>query len=92
MERIIETYISYCKILNKEEDIRIISARELSAEEQEQVISSYKRNRPDVKFKVTYEVDAAILGGLQIFAGTNFLDCSLRSRIEKLKGELAKIA
>ena len=55
-------------------------------------MNAYKRNKPDIKFKVTYEVDPSILGGLQIFAGTNFLDCSLRSRMEKLKGELARIA
>lgn len=92
LEKIIQTYISYCKILNKEEDIRIISAKELSKEEREQVVAAYKQNKPDVRFKVTYEVDPAILGGLQIFAGTDFLDCSLRSRLEKLKSELNRIA
>jgi F-type H+-transporting ATPase subunit O len=51
-----------------------------------------KKNKPGVRFKVTYEVDPAILGGLQIFAGSEFLDCSLRSRIEKLKSELSRIA
>ena len=91
MPKIIETYISYCKILNKEEDIKIISAKKLSKEEKEQVMAAVKRNKPDSKFKVTYEVDPAILGGLQIFAGTEFLDCSLRSRIERLKTELGRI-
>lgn len=92
LEKIIDTYVSYCKILNKEEDIRIISAVELTAEQREKVIAAYKRNKPDVRFKVTYEVDESILGGLQIFAGTDFLDCSLRSRLERLKSELSKIA
>lgn len=92
LEKIIQTYISYCKILNKEEDIRIISAKELTKEEKEQVVASYKKNKPDVRFKVTYEIDEAILGGLQIFAGSEFLDCSLRSRLDKLKTELSKIA
>lgn len=27
LDKIVSTYISYCKILNKEEDIRIISAK-----------------------------------------------------------------
>ena len=92
LEKIIETYISYCKILNKEEDIRIISAKELSEAERKQVVDAYKQNKPDVRFKVTYEVDPAILGGLQIFAGSEFLDCSLRSRLERLKTELNRIA
>lgn len=92
LEKILETYISYCKILNKEEDIRIISATQLSEEQRQQVVAAYKKNKPDVRFKVTYEVDPAILGGLQIFAGSEFLDCSLRSRLEKLKSELNRIA
>ena len=58
---------------------------ELTQEEKDQVVASYRKNKPDTKFKVTYEVDPSILGGLQMFAGTSFLDCSLRSRIEKLK-------
>jgi F-type H+-transporting ATPase subunit O len=78
--------------LNKEEDIKIISAKELTAAEKEQVVKSIKTQKPDVRFKLSYEIDATILGGLQIYAGTDFLDCSLRSRIEKLKSELAKIA
>ncbi len=56
------------------------------------MIASLKKNKPGMRFKVTYEVDPAILGGLQIFAGSEFLDCSLRSRIERLKQELGRIA
>ena len=92
LEKSVEAYIAYCKILNKEEDIRVISAKELSKEERDQVVNAYRQQKPDSKFKVTYEVDASILGGLQIFAGSEFLDCSLRSRLEKLKTEVSKIA
>lgn len=91
LEKIIETFVAYCKILNKEEDIRIISAKTLEESEKEKVIQAIKKNKPDVRFKLTYEVDPAILGGLQIYAGTDFLDCSLRSRMEKLKTELGRI-
>ena len=63
----------------------------MSKEEKDQVVQAYKQNKPDTRFKVTYEVDPAILGGLQIYAGSNFLDCSLRSRLQKLKSELAKM-
>lgn len=92
LEKTIDTYVQYCKILNKEEDIRVISAVELANQERERVVASLKKNKPGVRFKVTYEVDATILGGLQIFAGSEFLDCSLRSRIERLKSELSRIA
>lgn len=70
----------------------MISAADLNKTQKARVIESLKQNKPGIRFKVTYEVDPAILGGLQIFAGSEFLDCSLRSRIEKLKSELSRIA
>ena len=70
----------------------MICATKLNKEERGRVMESLKKNKPGVRFKVTYEVDPSIMGGLQIFAGTEFLDCSLRSRIEKLKSEIARIA
>jgi len=70
----------------------VISAVQLSKEEKEKVVASLKKSKPGVKFRVSYEVEPVILGGLQIYAGSEFLDCSLRSRIERLKSELNKIA
>ena len=70
LEKIIEIYANYCKILNKEQDIKVISAVELSNEEREKVVASVKKSKPDVRFKVSYEVDPNILGGLQIYAGS----------------------
>jgi F-type H+-transporting ATPase subunit delta len=91
LEKIIEKYISYCKILNKEEDIKVISAKALTEEQKTMVAEAIKKNKPDVKFKLTYQIDHSIMGGLQIYAGTEFLDCSLRSRMQRLKAELSKI-
>lgn len=65
---------------------------ELGKDQKSRVVQSLKKNKPDTRFKVTYEIDPAILGGLQIYAGSEFLDCSLRSRMEKLKSELSRIA
>ena len=56
--------------MNKEEDIRVISAAKLDKDQKSRVIESLKKNKPGTKFKVTYEIDPAILGGLQIFAGS----------------------
>lgn len=70
LEKSIDTYLSYCKILNKEEDIRVISAVKLNKEEKGRVVAALKSNKPDTRFKVSYEVDPAIMGGLQIFAGS----------------------
>lgn len=92
LPKIIEKYQEYYKILNKEEDIRIISAKELTPEERTRVVESVKKGKQGIQFKITYEVDTNILGGLQIYSGSTFLDCSLRSRLDRLRGELAKIA
>jgi hypothetical protein len=40
--------------LNKEEDIRIISAKDLNDKEKDQVVQSIKKNKPDVRFKISY--------------------------------------
>lgn len=56
------------------------------------MVEALKKSRPGVTFKVTYKVDDLILGGLQVYSGHDFLDCSLRSRITRLKSELNKIA
>ena len=92
LPKIIEKYHEYYKILNKEEDIRIISAQELTQEEKNRVVESVKKGKQGIQFKISYEVDSGILGGLQIYSGSTFLDCSLRSRLDKLRSELAKIA
>jgi len=56
------------------------------------VVESVKKGKQGVQFKISYEVDASILGGLQIYSGSTFLDCSLRSRLDRLRAEIAKIA
>lgn len=80
-----EKFDDYVKILSKQEDIRIISAKELSEGERKEVEGALSRGRPGVSFNVEYEVDSTILGGLQVYSGSTFLDCSLRSRVDKLK-------
>jgi F-type H+-transporting ATPase subunit O len=65
---------------------------ELNEEQRVRVVESVRKSKPQTRFKVSYEVDPAILGGLQVFMGSEFLDCSLRSRIERLKSELSRIA
>lgn len=91
LPKILEKYQEYYKILNKEEDIKIISAKELSPEEKVRVVEAAKKGKQGIQFKVTYDVDANILGGLQIYSGSTFLDCSLRSRLDKLRGEILKL-
>ncbi|XP_051912548.1 ATP synthase subunit delta-like [Hippocampus zosterae] len=84
-----EKYSEFLKVLGKEEDVRVISHRNLTDEEKARVKDSLGK-RGEGALTITYEVDPAIMGGLQIFRGSTFMDCSLRSRLERIQGELAK--
>ena len=42
-------------------------------------------------FTVEYDVDPEILGGLQIYFGDSFLDCSLGTRITRIRDEISRI-
>jgi F0F1-type ATP synthase delta subunit len=42
-------------------------------------------------FDVTYDIDPAILGGLQLFFPTAFMDLSLKTRIDRLEDECSGI-
>ncbi|EAS04935.2 ATP synthase F1, delta subunit (macronuclear) [Tetrahymena thermophila SB210] len=92
LPKIAEKYMDYYRILNKQESITIISAQELTAAEKQKVEQGLKKGNANVQFTVVYQVDPAILGGLQMYSGNNFLDCSLLSRVNKLKTEIAKIS
>ena len=91
LENIILKFDSYIKLLDKEENIRIISHKELNAQEKDKIKNSLEKKFQSSKFNVKYEIDKNILGGLQIYFGNSFLDCSAASRIQKLKTEFFKL-
>lgn len=55
------------------------------------MLASITKGKQGIQFKISYEVDSTILGGLQVYSGSTFLDCSLRSRLDKLRGEIRKL-
>ena len=67
--------------MNKEENIRIISAKPLSKDEEKRVLEALKKANKGVNFTIKYEIDPTILGGLQMYSGNTFMDCSLFSRV-----------
>jgi F0F1-type ATP synthase delta subunit len=78
---------------NKEEKITILSAYELSSSERDEVESALKQN-PDnsgKEFTIEFEVDEAIVGGLQLYTESKFMDMSVSSRIERISAEFNKI-
>jgi F-type H+-transporting ATPase subunit O len=92
LPKILDKYVDYYRILNKEENITIISAEDLSNEDRERVRESLQQANKGVTFTLKFQVDPTILGGLQMYSGNRFMDASLTSRLAKVKGELAKIS
>lgn len=91
LPKVLDKYVDYYKILNKEENITIISAQELNENDKKRVVEALKTSQKGVTFTLKYKVDPAILGGLQMYSGNRFMDASLASRVTKIKGELQKL-
>jgi len=91
LPKILTKYIEYYRILSKEENITIISAYELKDADKDRVHAALKQSQKGVNFTLRYKVDPAIMGGLQLYSGNTFMDCSLASRVAKVKLELAKL-
>jgi F-type H+-transporting ATPase subunit O len=89
---IAKKYDEYYKLLNKEEGATVISARELNAEQKKKVQRTLEETYKGTSFTIKYEVDPSILGGLQIYFGNSFMDASLLSRVNTIRGEFEKLS
>ena len=78
---------------NKEEKITVISAYNLSSDEEQQVLSALKANPQNQgkEFVIEFSVDESILGGLQMYTESEFMDMSLSSRVDRLHQEIYKM-
>lgn len=90
---IADRYIKLYKTLNKEEKITIISAEQLSSEQESQVLSALKANpnNEGKEFILEFTIDETIKGGLQMYTETEFMDMSLASRMDKVKSEISRM-
>lgn len=93
VEKIAEKYAKLYQQFNKEEKITIISAQELSADQQKQVMAALQANPQNEgkQFTIDYEVDETILGGLQMYTESEFMDMSLSSRLTRIENEVSKL-
>ena len=73
---------------NKRLEVTLTSAVELDSKIVEQVGEQIER-QTDRSIDLTSEVDPEILGGLVLRVGNKVLDASLRSKLEKLRKEVA---
>lgn len=94
IKEISEKYAKLYQQFNKEEKITIISAQKLNSEEENQVLSALKANPQNQgkEFMLEFKVDESILGGLQMYTESEFMDMSLASRLDRLANEIQKMA
>lgn len=91
---IADKYARLYQEFNKEEKITIISATELSDSERGEVLSALQANPQNAgkQFTIEYEVDSSILGGLQMYTESEFMDMSLSSRMDRIQQEVSKLS
>jgi len=93
IKEITEKYVKLYQQFNKEEKITIISAYKLSGDEEQQVLAALKANPQNSgkEFQLEFKQDPAILGGLQMYTESEFMDMSLSSRLDKINQEVGKL-
>ena len=83
--KIVDTYVQQMKASRGEVSATIISADPLSKAQTDAVESAMKNQvGKGKKVILSTEVDPSILGGLQVQIGDQFLDLSVKSRIDEL--------
>ena len=85
-------YKEYMLAKEKREVVKVVSATALNDQEKDEVEAALRDYDTSKKYELSYDVDASILGGVQLYFPTAFMDLSLRSRLEKIRDELAGIA
>ena len=88
-----EKYIKLYGQFNKEEKITIISAKDLSESEKQEVLSALQENpnNQGKEFQLEFKVEASIQGGLQMYTESEFMDMSLQSRMDYINTEIGKM-
>lgn len=78
---------------NKQEKITIISAEELSESQKGDVLKALQGNPQNAgkAFTIEYQIDGSIIGGLQMYTESEFMDMSLASRLSRINEEVVKL-
>lgn len=85
LPKVASTYARLMKAKRGQVDATIISADELTQKQSEQIAAAIKATNKDAKeVIVSTQVDPSIIGGIQVQIGDQFLDLSIKSRIEEI--------
>jgi F-type H+-transporting ATPase subunit O len=85
LTKVVSTYSTLMKAKRGEVDATIISADPLTKKETEQVAAAIKAtSKATGEVIISSKVDPSIIGGIQVQIGDQFLDLSIKSRIEEI--------
>jgi len=85
LPKVVSTYGTYMKAKRGEVDATIISAEPLTKKDSEQIAAAIKATSKGAsEVVITSTVDPSIIGGIQVKIGDQFLDLSIKSRIEEI--------
>jgi F-type H+-transporting ATPase subunit delta len=91
LAEVAKTYEIHVKSLEKKETVRVVSADQLGDDEKKEVQKALQEMDKNKKYELTFSVDPSILGGLQLYFPSAFMELSLRSRFDKIKEEVSNI-
>uniref|UniRef100_A0A7R9ZQE6 ATP synthase subunit 5, mitochondrial n=1 Tax=Craspedostauros australis TaxID=1486917 RepID=A0A7R9ZQE6_9STRA len=85
LPKVVEQYALLMKAKRGQVDATIISADKLSKKQTDEIGAAIKATSKDAKeVVINTEVDPSIIGGIQVQIGDQFLDLSVKSRIEEI--------
>jgi F-type H+-transporting ATPase subunit O len=85
LPKVASTYAQLMKAKRGQVDATIISADALTKTQSDQIAAAIKASTKDAKeVVISSEVDPSIIGGIQVQIGDQFLDLSIKSRIEEI--------
>lgn len=85
-------FFSRAKEYKKIGVVQVTSAVELTEEWRQRIRQKLLDTTAYEELEISYEVEKELMGGLIIRIGDRVVDTSIRSRLEKLTGELMKIS
>lgn len=92
LQKVASEFGELLRAREKKEEVKIVSGDELSPAEKKEVEDALKQFDRSKTYSLSFGVDKAIIGGLQLYFPTAFMDLSLRSRLDKIKEELGNFA
>lgn len=85
LPKVAATYAQLMKAKRGQVDATIISAHKLTAGQADQIAAAIKATSKDAKeVVISSKIDPSIIGGIQVQIGDQFLDLSIKARIEEI--------